>query len=335
MGRIYVAALDDAPDRADLDRSIANAIDRQLMIRSFSDATYPELVDIERRGHGFFAWGIPADPVQIEHWFRMQAGDWLLLGWRDCWRYCARVLARYENPRAAREIWGDPAPGRPLREYLFFLTEPVPLRLRYAELGDALPERFGSFEPVDPARLAQIEATHGSLDRFVRRRLLNTSAGGPIVDMSGLILLSEGDRSRLHTADPQNAQQARQAIIDSIIQRRGQPELRQRLLDAYEGSCAITGFSAADALEVALIMPWRGPSTHSPANALLLRADIHTLFDLGRLAVDTRSMTVVVADELMQTSYRLLSGRPLRYPRDEALRPSIETLDMHRRLAGL
>lgn len=335
MARIYVAALDDARDRAELDRSVANAIDRQLMIRSFSDATYPELIDIERRGHGFFAWGLPADPVQIEHWFRMQAGDWLLVGWRDCWRYCARVLARYENPRAAREIWGEPAPGRPLREYLFFLSEPVPLKLPYTELADALPEDFGSFEPVDPGRLAHIEATHGTLERFVRRRLLNTSAGGPIVDMSGLIRVSEGDLARLREADPQNTQQARQAIIGDIIHRRGQPALRNRLLEAYEGSCAITGPCAADALEVALVSPWRGPLTHDPSNALLLRADLHTLFDLGKLAVDTRSMTVVVADELMQTSYRILSGRPLRAPRDEALRPSAEALDMHRRLAGL
>jgi hypothetical protein len=335
MARIYVAALDDARDRADLDRSVANAIDRQLMIRSFSDATYPELIDIERRGHGFFAWGLAADPVQIGHWFRMQAGDWVLIGWRDCWRYCARVLARYENPRAAREIWGEPAPGRPLREHLFFLSEPVPLKLPYAELADALPEGSSGFEPVDNTRLADIEATHGTLDRFVRRRVLNTSAGGPIVDMSGLIRVSEGDLARLRETDPQTAQEARQAIIGDIIHRRGQPALRQRLLEAYEGSCAITGFSAAEALEVALVVPWRGPSTHHPSNALLLRADIHTLFDLGRLAIDTRSMTVVVADELMQTSYRILSGRPLRAPEDEALRPSPDALDMHRRLAGL
>jgi hypothetical protein len=251
MARIYVAALDDARDRGDLDRSVANAIDRQLMIRSFSDATYPELIDIERRGHGFFAWGLPADPVQVGHWFRMQAGDWLLVGWRDCWRYCTRVLARYGNPRAAREIWGDPAPGHSLREHLFFLSEPVPLRLPYAGLADSLPESFGSFEPVDPERLAHIATAHGTLDL------------------------------------------------------RASPAAQQ----------------------VALVTPWRGPLTHNPSNTLLLRTDIHTLFDLGRRAVDTRSVTVVVADELMQTSCRILGGRPLR--------PSTEALDMHRRLAGL
>lgn len=335
MARIYVAALEDAQDRADLDRSVANPVDRQLMIRSFSDATYPELIDVERRGHGFFVWGLPADPVQIGHWFRMQAGDWVLFGWRDCWRYAARLLARYENPRAARAIWGEPAPGQPLREHLFFLSEPVPLKLPYVELADSLPETFGPFEPVDSARMVQIEATHGSLDRFVRRRVLNTSAGGPIIDMSGLIRVSEGDLARLRGTEPHNTQEARQAIIGDIINRRGQPALRQRLLEAYEGGCAITGFSAADTLEVALVTPWRGPLTHHPSNALLLRADIHTLFDLGRLAVDTRSMTVVVADELMQTSYRILSTRPLRLPDDEGLRPSAEALDMHRRLAGL
>jgi hypothetical protein len=51
--------------------------------------------------------------------------------------------------------------------------------------------------------------------------------------------------------------------------------------------------------------------------------------------VDTGTMSVVIAEDLQETNYRLLAGRPLRYPRDEACRPSTEALDLHRRLSGL
>ena len=82
-------------------------------------------------------------------------------------------------------------------------------------------------------------------------------------------------------------------------------------------------------------MPFRGKYTHHPSNGLLLRADLHSLFDLGKLAVDTRTMAVILAEELLDTSYKILAGRPLRYPKDEEQRPSTEGLDLHRRLAGL
>jgi len=59
------------------------------------------------------------------------------------------------------------------------------------------------------------------------------------------------------------------------------------------------------------------------------------LFDLGRIAIDTRTMTVILSEELMNSSYRILADRPLNYPKDETQRPSKEALDLHRRLVGL
>jgi putative restriction endonuclease len=153
--------------------------------------------------------------------------------------------------------------------------------------------------------------------------------------MSGMIRLSERDMAKLQLLEPQNSKDGRQAVVDTIIKRRGHPGFRQALLDAYEYRCAITNFTAVDALEAAYIVPFRGKSTHHASNGLLLRADVHTLFDLGKIAIDTKTMSVVICDDLLETSYRILAGRPLRYPRDESQRPSPEALDLHRRLAGL
>jgi hypothetical protein len=335
MARIFIAAIDSQRDRSDLERSVAAPIERQFIIQNFSDATYPELIDIERRAHGFYAWGLHGSPENIENWFRTNVGDFVLLAQRDAYRHYAKVLGRYENAKAARMIWGDAVPDDEVREYLFFLSEPISVGLPVQELADYLPIVSRPFSPVPDEAMDRIEADFGNVERFARRRLLNTSVGGPILDMSGMIRISERDMTRLQLAEPQNSKDGRQAVIDTIIKRRGHPQFRQALLDAYEHRCAITNFNAVDTLEAAYIVPFRGKFTHHPSNGLLLRADIHALFDLGKIAVDTGTMSIVIADDLMDTSYRILSGRPLRYPKDEGQRPSSEALDLHRRLAGL
>ncbi|MCL4721136.1 MAG: HNH endonuclease [Gammaproteobacteria bacterium] len=335
MARIFVSAVESPADRKAVERSVAAPIDRQLIIRSFSDATYPELIDIERRGHGFYAWGLPGTPQNVENWFQMGIGDFVLLGQRDSFRHYAKVLGRYENARAARAIWGSDDEGDVLREYLFFLSEPIQVSLPYAELADYLPTSVGDFSSVPDEAMERIEADFGSVERFARRRLLQSAAGGPVLDMSGMIRLSEREMARLQMFEPQNSKEGRQGLVDTIIKRRGLPAFRQALLDAYDYRCAITNFNAVDTLEAACIVPFRGKATHSPSNGLLLRSDIHTLFDLGKIGVDTGTMSVVIADDLHETSYRILAGRPLRYPRDENDRPSTEALDLHRRLAGL
>ena len=335
MASIFVAAVDSAQDRTDLERSVAMPIERQHVIRSFSDATYPELIDIERRGHGFYGWGLHGQPENIQHWFQMGVGDFVLLVKREHFRYYAKVLGRYQNARAAALIWGADRSEEEVREYLFFLSEPVPLSLPCTELVDYLPVGPGEISRISAESVDRIEADFGGIERFVRRRLLNTSVGGPILDMSGMIRMSERDMAKLQLLEPQNSKEGRQAVVDTIIKRRGHPGFRQALLEAYEYRCAITNFTAVDALEAAYIVPFRGKSTHHASNGLLLRADVHTLFDLGKIAVDTKTMSVVISDDLMDTSYRILAGRPLRYPRDESQRPSTEALDLHRRLAGL
>jgi hypothetical protein len=265
----------------------------------------------------------------------MGKGDYVLIGYKGAYRHYGKVLGRYQNERAARAIWGEDLAERELRQYLFFLTEPIPLGQPYNALADYLPEELAEFERIDDDTVRRIESEFGSVERFIRRRLLNSSAGGPMLDISGMIQLSERELARLQTFDPESGKAGRNQVIESIIRRRGHPSFRQQLLAAYEYRCAITNFNALDTLEAAYIIPYRGKFTHHPSNGLLMRADLHTLFDLGKIAIDTRNMTVILADELAESSYKILRGRPLRYPKSEEQRPSTEALDLHRRLAGL
>jgi predicted restriction endonuclease len=156
-----------------------------------------------------------------------------------------------------------------------------------------------------------------------------------VLDMSGMIRVSESELAKLRKFDTESRKQGVANIIETILKRRGDPQFRRTLLEAYDGRCAITNFNALDSLEAAYIVPFRGKHTNEPSNGLLLRSDIHTLFDVGKLAIDTLTMTVILADDMIHTSYRILAGRPLRYPEEPSQRPDTDSLDLHRRLAGL
>ena len=128
--------------------------------------------------------------------------------------------------------------------------------------------------------------------------------------------------------DPASVEDARQRTMRSIAQRRGQRAFRQALLRAYEGKCAITACSIPDVLEAAHIYPYQGPETNHVTNGLLLRADIHTLFDCGLLTIDPDSLAVLVKAQLRDSSYSVYDKQPLRVPQDPAQKPSATALRM-------
>lgn len=71
-----------------------------------------------------------------------------------------------------------------------------------------------------------------------------------------------------------------------IKTRRGQKYFRDMLLRNYEGKCCITGCEVHEALEAAHIIPHGKETNYDLSNGLLLRADIHTLYDLNLIGID-------------------------------------------------
>ncbi|WP_367395144.1 HNH endonuclease [Cupriavidus sp. Agwp_2] len=126
---------------------------------------------------------------------------------------------------------------------------------------------------------------------------------------------------------------ARERELRAVFLRRGQGAFRKALLKAYEKRCAVTGCAMEDVLEAAHIIPYKGDDTNRCDNGLLLRADIHTLFDLGLLWVN-RDMKVEVANALRRTEYGKLRGKGLRLPTDTASRPHPEHLECHAQIAS-
>lgn len=135
--------------------------------------------------------------------------------------------------------------------------------------------------------------------------------------------------------DPADVLDARDRILAAIVRRHGQPAFRRQLLRAYAGQCAISGCNVEAALDAAHIVPYKGPATNHPANGVLLRTDLHTLFDLGLIAVDTDTMCVLIAPSLAGTCYQRYSGKPLCLPSDPGSHPSREALDQHRAASSI
>lgn len=110
----------------------------------------------------------------------------------------------------------------------------------------------------------------------------------------------------------------RRPIVERQIRiRRGQQQFRDVLLERYERRCAITGCRLMAVLEAAHINPYRGDEDHHPENGLLLRTDIHTLFDLDLLGINPDTLCVELHPSLVrEPEYRRLGGVSLRCPND-------------------
>ena len=130
--------------------------------------------------------------------------------------------------------------------------------------------------------------------------------------------------------DPLNVEDGRKRTSASIVRRRGQQTFRNALLNAYGGRCTISGCHVLDVLEAAHIVPYRNDNTNHVTNGLLLRADLHTLFDLGLIGVDAATRTVVISENLRDSEYESLDGKLLRDASDETQRPNVEALEQHR-----
>ncbi|MDX8052851.1 HNH endonuclease [Lentzea sp. BCCO 10_0798] len=80
--------------------------------------------------------------------------------------------------------------------------------------------------------------------------------------------------------------------------RKGQDKFRKKLIQRYGHVCAITGRCPAEVLQAAHLRSFAEHETHNLDEGVLLRADVHLLFDSGLLAVDPTTRRVVLAPSL-------------------------------------
>ncbi|ACZ91343.1 HNH endonuclease [Streptosporangium roseum] len=120
-----------------------------------------------------------------------------------------------------------------------------------------------------------------------------------------------------------------------VPQRLGQGAFQAVVLNAYHRQCAITGSRILPALQAAHIRPVSAGGQHRLDNGILLRSDVHTLFDRGYLGIDAEYRLCVSprlreqfgdGDEFYQRA-----GAVIALPDERHDRPDRDALEWHLR----
>lgn len=119
-----------------------------------------------------------------------------------------------------------------------------------------------------------------------------------------------------------------------IRPRLGQGSFRVLMTDAYQRRCALTGERTLPVLEAAHIRPYARQGPHQIQNGLLLRSDLHILFDQGYFTI-TPDHHVLVSKSIREEfqngrDYYALDGSSVKVlPELERDRPTSEFLKWH------
>jgi putative restriction endonuclease len=117
------------------------------------------------------------------------------------------------------------------------------------------------------------------------------------------------------------------------LPRLGQGSFRILVTDVYQRRCSVTRERTLPVLEAAHIKPYAAGGEHRVDNGLLLRSDLHVLFDRGYVTVDPEHRFHVSrrirAEFENGRDYYALHGRELSLPARVQLRPAREFLEWH------
>lgn len=146
------------------------------------------------------------------------------------------------------------------------------------------------------------------------------------------------ERMQSRIGEPQHTsgfaeEQARFGQPTIILPRLGQGTFRVLVTDAYGRKCAVSGEKTLPALEAAHIRPYSEGGEHAASNGLLLRRDIHSLFDAGYVTV-TPDYRFEVSRRIREEfengrHYYELHGKTIGVPEAAAMRPDGDALTWH------
>jgi uncharacterized protein YjbI with pentapeptide repeats len=176
-----------------------------------------------------------------------------------------------------------------------------------------------------PANALITDETHEEAALDKSQEILETINTTVSLEIDELAVTTENIDAQEYFS-PKSIKEAQERIIISIARRQGQSKFRQSLLEAYNYRCAITGCDAQEALEAAHIIPYSETENNHPSNGLLLRADLHTLFDLDLIAINPETMKIHFAPSLRRTDYGELDGKSLKLPKNKAYFPRRDAL---------
>lgn len=123
-----------------------------------------------------------------------------------------------------------------------------------------------------------------------------------------------------------------ESILSKV--RLGQGAFRVLITDAYSRRCSITGEKTLPVLEAAHIKPYAKSGPHFTSNGILLRSDIHRLFDLGYITI-TKTYNIEISKRIKEEfqngkEYYQFHGRKLTHVPTRVIdKPNSIYIDWH------
>lgn len=209
---------------------------------------------------------------------------------------CNDCKAEFDEPR-----WTTKAVTVYSAEYATWwtmLSSPAPVKA--LERLYAGRDRQNAIRRLDPTRTIEMLAFHSDVEGMLQLELLTPSRDlpGGHVEVVGR-------------------------------QRVGQQRFRDAMFERFGTTCAITGAQPREVLDAAHLYSYANQGEHHLDGGLLLRADVHRLFDRLLVTIDPHTWRSAVAPPLLARYPALdrLDSAPLQVPAE--LRPSADLLAEH------
>ncbi len=145
--------------------------------------------------------------------------------------------------------------------------------------------------------------------------------------ISGLVPTGPGETT---LTDGTAQEVARRKKMIEQLMRPDQARFSETLREIYQNRCAVTGCVTRATLEAAHIKTQKARDGNSPNNGILLRSDIHCLFDGFLITLSADGTKIETSPELTDSGYAVLKGaavgRPVGGPP-----PSAKNIREHRK----
>lgn len=181
--------------------------------------------------------------------------------------------------------------------------------LEYVELAARIEAaELRPFELTNSRQLSLRPCDLDGLMKYVVRRDRNAAATLKEWLTGRPLQLADDDADHTEPTDVLDEREHRQL---GIRLRRGRKIFRDELIRRYGARCMISGCTTTALIEAAYIQPESVPKFNNPTNGLLLRSDLHTLFDLNLIGIDPDRLTIALHPDLANGDYKSFEGVPL------------------------
>lgn len=325
MRQIFVFTAGDKNARAHLSDSILKPVPFDWMQETLGTEQTAYYQSLTPAYDGFYAWGAVPGPVNKRTWDRMQVGDLVLTVYDNQYRFLSSVLGKFNSSALASKIWGKDDLGKTW-EYMYLLSEPVAIDIGVLSepVVNYLNRGYRGFTRISDEKVQALLKAYDGLENFIQQTF---DSQIPQTHIDRELEQAEVDADISGAFDPKDLVDGRKKVVQEIVRRQGQPKFRKELILAYEGKCAVTGCDVEAVLEAAHIAPYLGKESNAVQNGLLLRADIHTLFDLGLLKIAPKG-EIQLHEKLFNTVYEQYQGKRVHMPTNKSHAPSTEALTL-------